>query len=113
MVVSTIDSCSLRNRSVAFRIPIPDLATFEDKERSLLPDLPPPHLWVRNWETVRDFLPEISKSVILRFLRSVNPVVDESSRVWYRSEQRVLDMGNLKRLWATRPKDGVMWVGFR
>ena len=113
LVVSTIDTCGLRNRSVAFRIPLPDLATFEQKEKKILPDLSPPQARVTNWEVSRDFLPEISKSVILRFLRSVNPVVDENSRVWYRAMQRVMDMGNLRRLWATRPEGGVMWLGFR
>ena len=113
MIVSTIESCNLRNRSVAFRIPLPDRATFEDKERNLLPDLPPPQMWVTNWEIVRDFVPEISRSVIISFLATVNPVADENSRVSYRAMQRVMDMGNLRRLWATRPNNGVMWIGFR
>eukprot|EP00903_Cladosiphon_okamuranus_P008523 g8184.t1 len=51
-------------------------------------------------------------SVILRFLRAGNPVVYESSRIWYRVMKRVMDVGNLRRLWATPAQTGVMWIGF-
>lgn len=112
-VVRMLRACGLENRGIAFRIPIADLSTFEDKQTSLLPDLPPPQTWVRNWAVLREFLPEMSKSVILRFLRETNPLVGQDSRVWYRGMQRVLDLGNLERLHATRPEDGIMWISFR
>lgn len=112
-VVKMLRDGGLANRDIAFRVPSTDRSSFEDKQKKILPDLPPPETWVKNWEVLRDFLPEISKSVILSFLRQVNPSVTQDSRVWYRGMQRVMDMGNLNRLWATRPSDGIMWIGFR
>lgn len=101
------------NQLLAFRVPTSDLRSFEEKQRLLLPDLPKPSEWEQNWEVLRDFLPEMSKSVVLRFLREVNPTASLDSRVWYRGMQRVMDMGNLSRLCAVPPRDGIMWLGFR
>lgn len=112
-VLATVKSCGLQNRGTAFRIPVADLRSFEEKESKLLPDLPPREKMVKDWEVLRNFLPEISKAVILRFLKEVNPLVVPESRVWTKALQRVLDMGSLPRLWATPPEDGIMWIGFR
>lgn len=112
-VTRMIKRCGMVNRLTAFRIPTVDLSTFEDKERLIFPDLPVGSERVRDWEQLRDFLPELSKAVILRFLQEANPTSGLDSRVWYRGMQRVMDMGNLSRLWATRPEGGIMWVGFR
>lgn len=111
--VKMLKGCGLENRGIAFCVPIADESTFKEKEERLLPDLPKPETWVRDWETLPEFLPEMPTSVVLQFLRESNPLVNEDSRVWYSAMQRVMDMGNLKRLWATRPEDGIMWIGFR
>lgn len=100
-------------KNMAFRHPIPDQRPFEEKERALMPDLPDDRSWIRDWVALRRFIPEISKSVILSFLQEINPLAGEGTRVWYRAEQRALDMGNLSRLWGVPPKDGIMWLGTR
>ncbi|CAM9885457.1 unnamed protein product, partial [Hapterophycus canaliculatus] len=101
----------LIGKNLAFRHPIPDLRTFEDKVASLMPDLPAQPTRIKQWVALRRYIPEISKSVIVGFLQEVNPLAGEGTRLWYRAEQRVLDMGNLSRLRGAPSKAGIMWLG--
>ncbi|CAM9811375.1 unnamed protein product, partial [Hapterophycus canaliculatus] len=110
-VVRLIRVSGLIGKNLAFRHPTPDLRTFEDKVASLMPDLPAQPKRIKEWVALRRYMPEISKSVIVGFLQEVNPLAGEGTRVWYRAEQRVLDMGNLSRLWGTPSKAGIMWLG--
>ncbi|CAN0339832.1 unnamed protein product, partial [Scytosiphon promiscuus] len=112
-IVSLIRKSGQLGDNLAFRHPVPDLRPFEEKEKMLMPDLPAQPLRITEWVAMRRYLPEISKSLILGFLQEVNPLAAEGTRVWYRGEQRVLDMGNLNRFWAVPSKDGKMWLGTR
>lgn len=112
-LVLMVKTCKLENRACIYRYPLGDLRTFEQKEKVRMPDLPSYSSRVTDWELIRHFLPEISKSVIMQFLIRANPLAKEGSRVWVRGMQRTLDMGNLARLWAVPAEDGVMWLGFR
>ncbi|CAN0345577.1 unnamed protein product, partial [Ectocarpus sp. 4 AP-2014] len=96
-VVRLIRSCGVLDTNLAFRHPVPDLSSFEEKEVRLMPDLPATGLRIKEWSAMRRYLPEISKAVILQFMGEVNKLAGEGSRMWYRSLQRVLDMGNLSR----------------
>ncbi|CAM9908416.1 unnamed protein product [Ectocarpus sp. 6 AP-2014] len=110
-VVAMIKKCGLLNSNQAFRHPVPDLSSFQDKERMAMPELPGPRSRIRGFEHLQQHLPEMSKSVILQFLRQVNPISGEGSRVWYRGMQKVMDMGNLNRLWGVPAKNGLMYLG--
>ncbi|CBJ33934.1 exonuclease I Exo1 [Ectocarpus siliculosus] len=110
-VVRLIRSCGVLDTNLAFRHPVPDLSSFEEKEARLMPDLPATGLRIKEWSAMRRYLPEISKAVISRFLGEVNKLAGEGSRLWYRSLQRVLDMGNLSRFWAVPAAGGIMWIG--
>ncbi|CAN0570314.1 unnamed protein product [Ectocarpus sp. 12 AP-2014] len=96
-VVGLIGSCGVLDTNLAFRHPVPDLNSFEEKEARLMPDLPATGLRTKEWSAMRRYLPDISKAVILRFMGEVNKLAGEGSRLWCRSLQRVLDMGNLSR----------------
>lgn len=113
VLVQLVKASRLENRACVFRNPLPDLRTFEEKEKSRMSDLPPVSSRVTDWEMIRHLLPEMSKSVIMRFLKMANPLAREGSRVWIRGMQRTMDMGNLARLWAAPADDGVLWIGFR
>lgn len=78
-----------------------------------MPELPGPRSRISGFEHLQQHLPEMSKSVILQFLRQVNPISGEGSRVWYRGMQKVTDMGNLTRLWGVPAKNGLMYLGMR
>ncbi|CAM9230493.1 unnamed protein product, partial [Pylaiella littoralis] len=110
-VVRLIRNCGVLDTNLAFRHPVPDLSSFEEKEARLMPDLPATGLRIKEWSAMRRYLPEISKAVILRFMGEVNKFAGEGSRMWYRSLQRVLDMGNLSRFWAVPAAGGIMWIG--
>lgn len=112
-VVRLIRNCGVLDTNLAFRHPVPDLSSFEEKEARLMPDLPATGLRIKEWSAMRRYLPEISKAVILRFMGEVNKFAGEGSRMWYRSLQRVLDMGNLSRFWAVPAAGGIMWIGIR
>ncbi|CAM9380355.1 unnamed protein product, partial [Hapterophycus canaliculatus] len=112
-IVSLIRKSGHLGQNLAFRHPVPDLRPFEEKEKALMPELPAERLRIKEWVAMRRYLPEVSKSVILGFLQEVNPLADHGTRVWYRAEQRVLDMGNLNRFWAVPSKDESMWLGTR
>ncbi|CAN0364925.1 unnamed protein product [Ectocarpus sp. 6 AP-2014] len=106
-----IKKCGLLNSNQAFRHPIPDLSSFQDKERMAMPELPGPRSRISGFEHPQQHLPEMSKSVILQFPRQVNPISGEGSRVWYRGMQKVMDMRNLNRLWGVPAKNGLMYLG--
>ncbi|CBJ32902.1 conserved unknown protein [Ectocarpus siliculosus] len=110
-VVRLIRSCGVLDTNLAFRHPFPDLSSFEEKEARLMPDLPATGLRIKEWSAMRRYLPEISKAVILRFMREVNKLAGKGSRLWYRSLQRVLDMGNLSRFWTVQAAGSIMWIG--
>ncbi|CAN0356168.1 unnamed protein product, partial [Scytosiphon promiscuus] len=112
-VVRLIRNSGVIGENLAFRHPIPDLRLFGEKEKATMPELPAVCLRITEWVALRRYLPEISKSVIVGFLQEVNPLASEDTRVWYRGEQRVLDMGNLSRLWGVPSKAGEMWLGTR
>ncbi|CAM9880628.1 unnamed protein product, partial [Ectocarpus fasciculatus] len=112
-VVAMIKKCGLLNSNQAFRHPVPDLGSFKDKERMVMPDLPGPCSRINGFQHLQQHLPEMSKSVILQFLQQVNPISGEGSRVWYRGLQKVMDMGNLNRLWGVPAKNGFMYLGMR
>lgn len=110
-VVKLINRQNLLDTNLAFRHPVPDTTSFEEKEKMMMPDLPPNSSRFPKWEILRKYLPEVSKSVILQFLQRVNPLAREGSRIWYRALQRTLDAGNLGRLWGVPAKNGIMWIG--
>ncbi|CAM9878345.1 unnamed protein product, partial [Pylaiella littoralis] len=112
-VVRMIRKCGLLDTNLAFRHPVADTTSFEDKERMIMPDLPAISHRIPEWPVVRRHLPEISKSFILQFIQRVNPLAQEGSRVWYRALQRTMDMGNLGKIWAVPAQEGVMWLGTR
>ncbi|CBJ33956.1 hypothetical protein Esi_0756_0005 [Ectocarpus siliculosus] len=68
-VVAMIKKCGLLNSNQAFRHPVPDLSSFQDKERMAMPELPGPRSRISGFEHLQQHLPEMSKSVILQFLR--------------------------------------------
>lgn len=108
-----IKAARVLDTNLAFRHPLPDTSSFEEKEKIIMPDLPGLHRRIRDWQVMRRYIPQIEKSFILLFIQRVNPLAGEGSRVWYRALQRMMDMGSLSGLWGVPAKDGIMWIGTR
>ncbi|CAM9855182.1 unnamed protein product [Ectocarpus sp. 6 AP-2014] len=57
-VVAMIKKCGLLNSNQAFRHPVPDLSSFQDKERMAMPELPGPRSRISGFEHLQQHLPK-------------------------------------------------------
>ena len=108
--MEVVRDCGLVGSPIAFRAPVSS-----NPAAAQLPDQSPPETDWLEWETLREYLPELNDHIIISWLSSKGSLRGATGRVLYRGLQRVLDLGALSGL-KGKPcgfNGGILWLKFR